>query len=127
MEKKIDVNTIERLVMSYYRKYEEKEVFLKVSIGRVRTVVGANPRPNSFALQFELLEYVPDKISDEMKVVPHFISDDEFARAVSTSLEDEGFIVDELSYDTESIEGGIAFTGITVHGEEKEISQGKEK
>lgn len=126
MEKFIDRNSFERLVSDYYKKYEERDVMLKTDVGRIRTVIGAMPRPDAYALQFELIENVLDGISGEQKVISKFVSDDDIAKAVSTGLEDENFLVDELKFNTIPVEGGIAFTGITVHGEEKEKLQGKE-
>lgn len=100
------------MVRTYYRKHEDREVTPSIGIGRV--ISAKKPAPPRITVHYELQEVVND--SGVSKILRQVISEDEFLKAVSTTLEETGFIAEGVELQKGPASHQI-FTGIKVRGQ----------
>lgn len=116
----------EGIVEYYYREYEGRIVRLDVSAGKAKNVASIKYKPEAYVLHLGIIETIVDERVDKTAERYIGLSDDDIAKAVSTVLEKSGFEVTGVRLNTVPVEGGIAFTGISVQGEKKKLQQSKE-
>ncbi|MCI8497828.1 MAG: hypothetical protein HFG33_00300 [Bacilli bacterium] len=111
------------LASLYYKRYEGKEVTPSIGYGKVINTKKTASTPAPVTVHYELQETI--KTDKGEKCLRHVISEEEFLKALSTILEDNGFQVDDISLKASG--KPKVFAGIEVSGKikEKENTKGK--
>lgn len=103
------------LVARYYKDNENRDIKLRVFLGRIRPIT----KLNEYALSIDLIEHIV--VDGEAKEVATSITKDEFDRAVSSSLQCAGFAATDIKLEYKGCEEKYEFAGIAVDGEKKNL------
>lgn len=110
------------IVSNYYRDKEGREVTANVSIGKLR---GQAPYMQpTYVLNYEIKEKVVLPTGEE-KLVSIPAGNEEFERAISSKLEEEGVNVTTIDFKTAATPNGVDFVGASVVGERASLKFAK--
>ena len=100
------------MIIHYYKKYEEKDVTVNLTCGKV--VSGKKYVPTTGVVHFDVSEVIRHGQYAEIKRVPLFQA--ELEDIIATVLRESNFAAQEIHFNTDS-NYPLNFTGVTVIGE----------